>query len=84
VRTVQQLTFDSYLFKDMATVKPWDHLNLVYEGVVNAVLDFWAAPRKPLHAEPPRITAKEALLATRMAVQAGVGVGDAPATPVRA
>ena len=80
VRTVQELTFDSYLFKDMATVRPWHHMNMAYEGVVNAVLDFWIAPRKPLQAEPPKITAKEALLATKMAIHSGVGVGDATAS----
>ena len=42
VRTVQRLTFDSYLFKDMATVKPNDHLSLAYEGVISAVLQLVA------------------------------------------
>jgi geranylgeranyl reductase len=77
VNTVQRLTFDSYLFKDMATVKPFDHVNLAYEGAVNAVVNWWLAPRKPLCEAPPQITAKEALLATRAAVNAGVGVEEA-------
>jgi geranylgeranyl reductase len=78
VRNVQQLTFDSYLFKDLATVKPTDHMNLAFEGVVNAVTNWWLAPRTPLHDEPPKITAKEALVATRAAIDAGVAADTAP------
>ena len=37
VDTVQELTFDGYLFKDIATVKPFDHLDLMFEGAVGAV-----------------------------------------------
>ncbi len=77
VRTVQRLTFDSYLFKDMATVKPLDHVNLAYEGAIAAVVHWWLAPKKPLREAPPRITAKEALVATRAAIHAGVGVEEA-------
>lgn len=77
VKTVQRLTFDSYLFKDMASVRPFDHLNLAFEGAVSAVIHWWLAPKKPLCEAPPAITAKEALLATRAAVTAGVAVEEA-------
>jgi geranylgeranyl reductase len=76
VRTVQELTFDSYLFKDMATVKPTDHINLAYEGVISAVINWWAAPKAPLSTAPPKITAKEAIVATRRAIAAGVSVEE--------
>ena len=78
VNTVQKLTFDSYLFKDMATVKPLDHLNLMFEGAVGAVTNYWIAPRTPLCAAPPQITAKEAVIATRRAIAAGVSAVDEP------
>jgi geranylgeranyl reductase len=77
VKTVQRLTFDSYLFKDMASVRPHDHLNLAYEGAISAVVHWWLAPKKPLCEAPPQITAKEALVATRAAVRAGIGVEEA-------
>jgi len=76
VNTVQRLTFDSYLFKDMATVQPYDHLNLAFEGAVYASLNWWTNPRKPVASAPPNITAKEAVRATRMAISAGVGTDD--------
>jgi len=76
VKTVQQLTFDSYLHKNMATVKPTDHLNLAYEGAISAVLNFWALRRTPLSTAPPQITAKEAILATRSAISAGVPIEE--------
>ena len=76
VDTVQKLTFDSYLFKDMATVRPMDHLNLMFEGAVGAVTNYWLAPRTPLQSAPPNITAKEAVIATRRAIAAGVAVED--------
>jgi geranylgeranyl reductase len=79
VPAVQRLTFDSYLFKEMAGVKPTDHLNLAFEGAIGAVTQWWLAPRKSLCDEPPSITAKEALVATRAAVTAGVGVEESPA-----
>jgi geranylgeranyl reductase len=82
VKTVQQLTFDSYLHKNMATVKPTDHLNLAYEGAISAVLNFWALKRKPLSTAPPQITAKEAILATRSAISAGVPIEE-PSLAVR-
>jgi hypothetical protein len=77
VDTVQKLTFDSYLFKDMATVRPFDHLNLMFEGAIGAVTNWWLAPRTPLKTAPPKITAKEAVVATRRAIAAGVGVEEA-------
>lgn len=76
VDTVQKLTFDSYLFKDMATVKPFDHLNLMYEGAIGAVTNWWLAPRTPLRSAPPKITAKEAAVATRRAIAAGVAAEE--------
>jgi hypothetical protein len=76
VNTVQRLTFDSYLFKDMATVQPFDHLNLAFEGAVYASLNWWTNPRKPVASAPPNITAKQAVHATRMAISAGVGTED--------
>jgi geranylgeranyl reductase len=83
VDTVQKLTFDSYLFKDLATVKPLDHLNLMFEGAIGAVTNFWLAPRTPLNSAPPKITAKEAVIATRHAIAAGVPAVEEPA-PVSA
>jgi geranylgeranyl reductase len=77
VDTVQKLTFDSYLFKDMATVRPFDHLNLMFEGAIGAVTNWWLAPRTPLRTAPPKITAKEAVVATRRAIAAGVAVEEA-------
>jgi geranylgeranyl reductase len=65
VRTVQRLTFDSYLFKDMASVRPTDHLNLAYEGVLSAVATWWLNPKKPVCDAPPNITAKQAVAAAR-------------------
>lgn len=82
VPTVQRLTFDSYLFKDMANVKPLDHVNLMFEGAISAVTHWWLDPKRPLHEAPPQITAKEALVATRAAVRAGVGVEEAAAVAV--
>jgi len=79
VDTVQRLTFDSYLFKNLATVKPLDHVNLLYEGAVGAVTQWWLAPRAPLHTAPPKITAKEAVLATRRALAAGVAADESVA-----
>jgi hypothetical protein len=76
VDTVQKLTFDSYLFKDMATVRPFDHLNLMFEGAIGAVTNWWLAPRTPLKTAPPKITAKEAVVATRRAIAAGVSVEE--------
>jgi geranylgeranyl reductase len=76
VDTVQKLTFDSYLFKDMATVKPFDHINLMYEGAIGAVTNWWLAPRTPLRTSPPNITAKEAVVATRRAIAAGVAIEE--------
>lgn len=80
VKTVQRLTFDSYLFKDMAHVAPTSHLDLMFESAIAAVSTWWLAPRKPLCSAPPQITAKEAVIATRRAIAAGVGVGDAAPT----
>jgi geranylgeranyl reductase len=78
VDTVQKLTFDSYLFKDLATVKPMDHVNLMFEGAIGAVSNFWIAPRTPLKSAPPKITAKEAVIATRRAIAAGVSAVEEP------
>jgi geranylgeranyl reductase len=79
VNTVQRLTFDSYLFKDMATVRPMDHINLMFEGAISAVVNWRLAPKAPLSAAPPQITAKEALAATRSAIRNGVGIEEATA-----
>jgi geranylgeranyl reductase len=70
-REVQQYTFDSYLFKEMATMKPVDHLGLAYEAMVRGVL-VWMNGSKPLKDAPPDITAKQALHAARTAVADGV------------
>jgi geranylgeranyl reductase len=72
-REVQELTFDSYLFKQMAPVSPVNHIRMGMNGV-KAALREWMRPRSPLSDAPPRITAKEALALTRMAVSDGVGV----------
>jgi geranylgeranyl reductase len=72
---VQTLTFDSYLFKQMASVMPGHHARMVINGVKAAVSN-WAHPKSPLLDGPPQITAKEALRATRGAIAAGTGVDE--------
>ncbi len=72
---VQTLTFDSYLFKQMASVMPGHHARMVINGVKAAVSN-WAHPKNPLLDGPPQITAKEALRATRGAIAAGTGVDE--------
>ncbi|MFY9780620.1 MAG: geranylgeranyl diphosphate reductase [Candidatus Baltobacteraceae bacterium] len=72
-REVQELTFDSYLFKQMAHVSPFGHVRMGMNGV-KAALREWMRPRSPLSDAPPKITAKEALALTRMAISDGVGV----------
>ncbi|MGB8265344.1 MAG: geranylgeranyl diphosphate reductase [Candidatus Velthaea sp.] len=81
VDAVQRLTFDSYLFKEMANVKPLDHLSMGIAGAMNAVEAWWTKPCVPVASAPPNITAKQAVHATRMAVRAGVAADDPqPAT----
>jgi geranylgeranyl reductase len=70
-REVKEYTFDSYLFKEMATMKPLDHLSLAYEALVRGVL-VWMYGSHPLKDAPPDITAKQALHATRTAIAEGV------------
>ncbi|GAC1415512.1 MAG: geranylgeranyl diphosphate reductase [Candidatus Velthaea sp.] len=77
-RDVQQLTFDSYLFKEMAKMAPGDHLRMGYEAATRAVAA-WLLPRRPLTDAPPQITAKEALQATRAAIGDGVAAEYATA-----
>ncbi len=72
---VQRLTFDSYLFKEMAKVSPGHHARMAINGAKAAIAN-WARPRSPLASEPPQITAKEALAATRHAVSAGTPIED--------
>ncbi|MGP6156809.1 MAG: geranylgeranyl diphosphate reductase [Vulcanimicrobiaceae bacterium] len=72
-REVQALTFDSYLFKSMAHVSPVHSIRMAANGV-KAALREWMRPRSPLSDAPPKITAKEALALTRMAVSDGVGL----------
>ncbi len=74
-KEVQTLTFDSYLFKQMATVMPGHHARMAVNGVKAAVKN-WMHPKTPLLDGPPQITAKEALQATRGALSAGAGVDD--------
>jgi geranylgeranyl reductase len=76
-RDVQQLTFDSYLFKEMAKMAPGDHLRMAYEAATRAVA--WMRPRIPIAHAPPQITAKEALHATRGAIADGVAADETPA-----
>ncbi|GAC1308688.1 MAG: geranylgeranyl diphosphate reductase [Vulcanimicrobiaceae bacterium] len=75
-KDVQELTFDSYLFKEMAKVTPAHHARMAISGVKAALVN-WTKPRAPLAAGPPRITAREALDITRMAVSDGVAVDEA-------
>jgi geranylgeranyl reductase len=75
VKDVQELTFDSYLFKEMAKVAPGHHARMVIAGVKAAIVN-WTQPRTPVASEPPRITAKEALALTRSAVADGASVDD--------
>jgi hypothetical protein len=76
-RDVQQLTFDSYLFKEMAKMAPGDHLRMAFEAATRAVAA-WMRPRRPIAAAPPEITAKEALHATRRAIADGVAADETP------
>jgi len=75
-KDVQELTFDSYLFKEMAKVSPAHHARMALSGV-KAALSNWTKPRTPLSAGPPQITAREALAITRLAVADGVAVDEA-------
>jgi len=72
---VQELTFDSYLFKEMAKVTPAHHARMALNGV-KAALRNWTHPRNPLSSGPPQITAKEALRVTRMAIADGTAVDE--------
>ena len=74
-KEVQELTFDSYLFKEMANVTPAHHARMAVNGVKAAVRN-WMRPKSPLLAAPPQMTAKEALHVTRMAVADGTGVDE--------
>jgi geranylgeranyl reductase len=74
-KEIQELTFDSYLFKEMANVSPLVHGKMALNGV-KAALNNWMTPRSPLATAPPRITAKEALLVTRAAIASGTGVDE--------
>jgi hypothetical protein len=74
-KDIQELTFDSYLFKEMAKVSPLVHGRMAVNGV-KAALRNWMNPRTPLATAPPQITAKEALLITRAAVADGQSVDD--------
>ena len=74
-RDVQELTFDSYLFKEMAKVAPQRHARMAFAGVKTA-LRTWMHPRMALADAPPQITAKEALRLTRLAVSDGVAVDE--------
>jgi geranylgeranyl reductase len=74
-KDIQELTFDSYLFKEMAKVSPLVHGRMAVNGV-KAALRNWMNPRTPLATAPPQITAKEALLITRAAVADGQSVDE--------
>ncbi len=74
-KEVQELTFDSYLFKEMAKVSPAHHARMAISGV-KAALQNWTKPRVPISDGPPRITAKEALSVTRLAVANGIAVDE--------
>jgi geranylgeranyl reductase len=74
-KEVQELTFDSYLFKEMAKVTPAHHARMAISGV-KAALRNWMKPRDPLRDGPPQITAKEALRTTRMAISDGAAVDE--------
>jgi geranylgeranyl reductase len=69
-RDVQQLTFDSYLFKEMAKMAPGDHLRMAYESAIRGV-NAWMSRKAPIASAPPTITAKEALHLTRSAINDG-------------
>ena len=71
VDVVQKLTFDSYLFKEMATVRPHQHLMLGINAA-RAAFDTWFRPRMPVCTEPPKITAKQAVQLARVAVSDGI------------
>ena len=75
-REVQELTFDSYLFKEMAKVTPAHHARMAINGAKAAIRN-WMNPRSPLASAPPQITAREALNITRAAVTSGTGIDEA-------
>jgi geranylgeranyl reductase len=74
-KEVQELTFDSYLFKEMAKVSPAHHGRMALNGV-KAALRNWTKPKNPLLAAPPQMTAKQALALTRAAISDGVAVDE--------
>ena len=74
-KEVQELTFDSYLFKEMAKVSPAHHGRMAVNGV-KAALRNWMSPKSPLASAPPLITAKQALAVTRRAIADGTGVDE--------
>jgi geranylgeranyl reductase len=74
-RDVQELTFDSYLFKEMAKMSPAHHARMALNGV-KAALRNWMNPKSPLMTSPPQITAKQALNITRMAIADGTSVDE--------
>ena len=74
-KEVQELTFDSYLFKEMAKVSPGHHGRMALNGV-KAALRNWSKPKSPLLSAPPQMTAKQALALTRAAISDGVAVDE--------
>jgi hypothetical protein len=74
-KEVQELTFDSYLFKEMAKVSPATHGRMALNGV-KAALRNWSKPKSPLLSAPPQMTAKQALHLTRAAIADGVAVDE--------
>lgn len=74
-REVQTLTFDSYLFKEMARVMPTVHARMAIHGV-KAIVRNWLSPRTPLADAPPQITAKQAAVAARSALAEGTGIDE--------
>ena len=74
-KEVQELTFDSYLFKEMAKVAPTVHVRMAINGAKAAVRN-WMNPKTPLLSEPPEMTAKQALAIARAAVADGAGIDE--------
>ncbi len=74
-KEVQELTFDSYLFKEMAKVSPATHVRMAVNGAKAAVRN-WMHPKTPLSYAPPQMTAKQALVIARAAVADGTGIDE--------
>lgn len=75
VEAVQTLTFDSYLFKEMAHMKPSQSASMAVRGA-QAAVRVWLSKRSPIASGPPDMTAKQAAQTVKAALAAGVTTDD--------